>query len=179
MGQCVCVAFFGVERSAIESFTQDKEKMQLIVPTDCFYYLISRATLTATSLIKRELAAAGVDQVSPAYLGVLMALWNADGLAALELGRGAGVEPSTVTGLLDRMERDGLLSRSVDPDDRRAQRICLTDLGRRLRGPVLGVVDEVLAKASAGFSDQEVSAAKGFLRQFLANMQEERRGTHG
>ncbi|MBI5504113.1 MAG: MarR family transcriptional regulator [Deltaproteobacteria bacterium] len=153
--------------------------MQPIIPTDCFYYLISRATLTATSVIKRELAAAGVEQVSPAYLGVLMTLWNADGLGALELGRGAGVEPSTVTGLLDRMERDGLLARQPDPDDRRAQRICLTELGQRLRQPVLSVVDEVLGRATSGFSEQELSTSKNFLRQFLANMQEERRGTHG
>lgn len=153
--------------------------MQPIIPTDCFYYLISRATLTATSVIKRELAAAGVQQVSPAYLGVLLTLWNTDGLGALELGRGAGVEPSTVTGLLDRMERDGLLARQPDPDDRRAQRICLTPLGQQLREPVLRVVGEVLAKASSGFSDEQLTTTKNFLRQFLANMQEERRGSHG
>ncbi len=153
--------------------------MRPVVPTDCLYYLISRATLAATSLIKRELAAAGVQQVSPAYLGILMTLWNSDGLGGLELGRGAGVEPSTVTGLLDRMERDGLLARQPDPDDRRAQRICLTALGQQLREPVLKVVGEVLSRASAGFSDQEITTSKNFLRQFLANTQEERRGTHG
>jgi DNA-binding MarR family transcriptional regulator len=152
--------------------------MQPITPTDCFYYLISRATLVATSVLKRELAAAAVPQVKPAYLGVLMSLWNEDGLAAAELGRRAGLEPSTMTGLLDRMERDGILSRCADPNDRRAQRIVLTEAGERYRTPVLQVVEQTLAKASRGFSEEEISRSKDFLRNFLSNMQEERKGGH-
>ena len=43
------------------------------------------------------------------------------------------------------------------------------------------MVSDVLAKASTGFSEQEptTTTTKNFLRQFLATMQEERRGTHG
>jgi DNA-binding MarR family transcriptional regulator len=151
--------------------------MEPIRPTDCFYYLISRATLVATSVLKRELAAAGVPRVKPAYLGVLMSLWNEDGLAAAELGRRAGLEPSTMTGLLDRMERDGLLTRRPDPRDRRAQRIDLSEDGKRCREPVLQVVERTLANASKGFSEQEIAGTKNLLRHFLINMQEERRGS--
>jgi DNA-binding MarR family transcriptional regulator len=152
--------------------------MEPITPTDCFYYLISRATLVATSVLKRELAAAGVPQVKPAYLGVLMSLWIEDGLAAAELGRRAGLEPSTMTGLLDRMERDGILSRCADPRDRRAQRIVLTEAGKRLQQPVLQVVEQTLANGSRGVSEEEISRTKDILRHFLVNMQEERRGSH-
>ncbi len=151
---------------------------ELIVPTECLYYLVSRASLTATSVLKRELTAIGASNVSPAYLGVLMSLWNRDGVGAVELGRGAGLEPSTMTGLLDRMERDELLERRPDPSDRRAQRICLTDTGRDLRDPVLQMVSDAMAKATSGFSEQELSTTKNVLQQFLSNMQEERRGTH-
>jgi hypothetical protein len=41
------------------------------------------------------------------------------------------------------------------------------------------VVSDVLAQASTGFSEQEITTTKKFLRQFLANMREKRRGTHG
>jgi len=151
--------------------------MEPIAPTDCLYYLISRATLVTTSVLKRELAAAGAHAVTPAYLGVLMALWVEDGLPAVELGRRAGLEPSTMTGLLDRMERDGIVVRQPDPADRRAQRIRLTKTGNGLRGPVLGAVERTLAKATQGFSAAHLSNAKEFLRGFLANMQEEKRGS--
>ena len=115
--------------------------MPLPEPIDCPYYLISRATLVATAALKRALADAGVGQIRPAYLGVLMSLWKKDGLKMVDLGRRAGLEPSTMTGLLDRMERDDLVVRVPDPDDRRAYRIQLTELGRHVEEPVHRVVE--------------------------------------
>ncbi len=152
--------------------------MPIISPPDCFYYLISRATLVATSVLKKEFEAAGVPQVRPAYLGVLMALWNEDRLGALELGRRAGLEPSSMTGVLDRMERDALIRREADPRDRRAQRICLTRSGKQCQQKVLKIVDETLAKGARGIPDSEVTRTKEILRHVLANLQEEKRGSH-
>ena len=76
-------------------------------PTDCLYYLVSRATLVTTAALRRALTDAGVGEVKPAYLGVLMSLWQEDGLRATVLARRAGLEPSSVTGLVDRMEGAG------------------------------------------------------------------------
>jgi len=92
------------------------------------------------------------------------------------LGRRAGLEPSTMTGLLDRMERDGIVVRQPHPDDRRAQLISLTKEGNRLRKPVLEAVERTVGKATRGFSEKQLSTGRDFLRGFLANMQEERRG---
>jgi DNA-binding MarR family transcriptional regulator len=100
--------------------------------TDCPYYLITRASLVTTAHLKRKLAEAGAGQIRPSYLGVLLSLWREDGLRGVELGRRAGLEPSTMTGILDRMERDDLVARRPDPDDRRAHRIHLTGRGRAL-----------------------------------------------
>lgn len=138
-------------------------------PTDCPYYLVSRASLAVTACLKREFAAASVEGVRPAYLGVLMCLWIEDGLNVLELGRRAGLEPSTMTGLLDRMEQDGLVVRAADPHDRRAHRIQLTDLGRRVREPVLEVVDRTLDGVLEGIPERELARVKTTLRSILAN----------
>jgi DNA-binding MarR family transcriptional regulator len=142
-------------------------------PTDCPYYLVSRATLVVTAALRRELAAADVETVRPAYLGVLMCLWREDGLKVVELGRRAGLEPSTMTGLLDRMERDGLVARTADPHDRRALRILLTERGRAVQAPVTEVVDRTLATMFAGMSEAEVGDLKHSLRRVLANAQEQ------
>lgn len=138
-------------------------------PKDCPYYLVSRSTLAVTAELKDEFAAAGLDAVRPGYLGVLMSLWREDGLNVVELGRRAGVEPSTMTGLLDRMERDGMVVRRADPADRRAQRIYLTDEGKRVRQPVLDAVDRTLARVLAGVSEEDLLRVKQVLRQVLAN----------
>lgn len=143
--------------------------MELINPTDCPYYLISRTTLFGTSALKRGFAEAGVEQVRPAYIGVLMSLWREDGLNMTELGRRAGLEPSTMTGLLDRMERDRLLYRSADPDDRRALRVHLTEEGVHIQGTVLEVLDQIIAKVFSGISEKDMDHLKGILRRVLEN----------
>jgi DNA-binding MarR family transcriptional regulator len=138
-------------------------------PQDCPYYLISRSTLAVTAELKREFASAGLEAVRPAYLGVLMSLWREDGLNVAELGRRAGVEPSTMTGLLDRMERDRLVARRADPEDRRAQRIHLTEDGKQVRNLVLEVVDRTLNRVLRGVSEEDLVRAKEVLRRVLAN----------
>jgi DNA-binding MarR family transcriptional regulator len=138
-------------------------------PQDCPYYLVSRSTLAVTAELKEEFALAGLEGVRPAYLGVLMSLWREDGLNVAELGRRAGVEPSTMTGLLDRMERDRLVVRRADPEDRRAQRIQLTEEGGQVRDRVLKVVDHTLNRVLRGVSEEDLLRAKEVLRRVLAN----------
>ena len=79
-----------------------------------------------------------------------------------------------MTGLLDRMERAGLIIRRADPHDRRAVQIGLTTEGRRAQNAVMGVVDKTLDRATKGLSNEEIDATKHALRRFLQNAQEER-----
>ena len=154
----------------MHTYTTDKDKtVAERDPKNCPYYLISRSTLAVTAEMKQEFAVAGIESVRPAYLGVLMSLWNEDGLNVAELGRRAGVEPSTMTGLLDRMERDRLVVRRADPDDRRAQRIHLTDEGKKVRAPALEVVDRTLDRVLQGVAEDDLARAKEVLRRVLAN----------
>ncbi len=136
---------------------------------ECPYYLISRVSLSVTAALKKEFATSGVEQVKPAYLCVLMSLWQEDGLKVVELGKKAGLEPSTMTGLLDRMERDELVERMTDPADRRVLRIHLTKIGREVRDPVLKAVDRVITEIFAGIPQHDILQTKNLLRHVLAN----------
>jgi len=146
--------------------------MDIGKPVDCPYYLLSRATLSVTSALKKGFADAGVERLKPAYLGVLMSLWQEDGLKVVQLGRRAGLEPSTMTGLLDRMVRDGLVRREAVPDDRRVQHIYLTEAGRTIREPVLKVVGETLTKVFQGVAEEDLAHTKKVLTQVLFNVHE-------
>jgi len=77
-----------------------------------------------------------------------------------------------MTGLLDRMERDELVARTADLNDRRALRINLTKTGRQVRDPVLKVADRVLTEAFAGIPQEDISQTKNLLRHVLANANE-------
>jgi DNA-binding MarR family transcriptional regulator len=75
-----------------------------------------------------------------------------------------------MTGLLDRMERDGLVARMADPNDRRAQRIFLTQTGRDVQQPIRRIVEITLESVFDGINDQEISKTADFLRRVLANV---------
>ena len=147
--------------------------MNFPLPPDCPYYLISRASLSATSVLKKGLIRTGASNIKPAYLGVLLSLWSEDNLKASELGRRAGLEPSSMTGLLDRMERDGLLERTPDPMDRRASRICLTKSGIESEKGSMEAVNVLLDKVFADISEKDIETTKSVLRKVLANCSRE------
>jgi MarR family transcriptional regulator, organic hydroperoxide resistance regulator len=149
---------------------------------DSPYYLVTRAALSMTAGLRKALAASGADRVRPAYLGVLMCLWKKEsmdealaklggigGMKIAELGRCAGLEPSTMTGLIDRMERDGLVLREDDPDDRRAQIIRLTDAGSGARKEVHAAMDAALLEAFGGIGSGALEELKVVLRKVLVN----------
>ncbi len=146
-----------------------KEKNSLIDTKDCPYYLISRAYFLITSVMKKALADAGAGKVKPAYLGVLLTLWHNDGLKVVELGRKSGLEPSSMTGMIDRMERDELVCRRPDPKDRRVLRIFLSDIGKRSREPVMEVIFSVINSVFDDISDQDMEITKNVLRKVLSN----------
>lgn len=70
---------------------------------------------------------------SEAQFNVLMVLHHAtDPLTQNDLGGLLLIDKSNVTGLIDRMENDGLVRRNTVPDDRRSYHITLTDKGTAL-----------------------------------------------
>ena len=83
------------------------------------------------------------------------------------LARRAGLHPATMTGILDRLEGGGWITRDRDPDatDRRAVTIRL----RRERGAeVLGLysgMNTSLEQICAGYTDAELELLTGFLRR--------------
>src|SRR5438876_9373344 len=68
---------------------------------------------------------------------LLKYLWNQGGLSQKEIGEFMGIQSATVTRMVIRMERAGLVERRTDPDDQRASRVYLTETGRRLQHVVV------------------------------------------
>lgn len=77
-------------------------------------------------------------ELSPSQFNVLNLLSDeAAGLSQIELGRLLITHRSNVTGLIDRLEKRGLVLRKEAAGDRRAYRLMLTSAGRKLLNQVL------------------------------------------
>ncbi len=78
-----------------------------------------------------------------------------------ELRRVFGLRKSTLTSVLDRLERRGLLVRSLHPTDRRSLLVSLTADGRAAAEKVQRPVEELEGSIRAAVSDEEL---RGFQR---------------
>ena len=71
-----------------------------------------------------------------------LALWSLhQPLAMTDLARFLACDQSNVTGIVDRLERHGLVRRDADDRDRRVKRVALTPSGKRLRRRLEGALD--------------------------------------
>lgn len=70
---------------------------------------------------------------------ILFALLERDGLTLTEIGNRTGIENSSLTTMVDRLEREELVKRGPDPQDRRVIRLFITEAGRILAEKVLAM----------------------------------------
>lgn len=82
----------------------------------------------------------------------------------------AGVTRATMTGLLDGLERDGLLERIFDPDDRRRLSIKLTALGQAKLDEVMPDYYSRLRECMAGLNEKSREQLQEMLRLIDANI---------
>ena len=88
--------------------------------------LLQRVTHVTLQVLGTELADL---ELTASELNVLANLADGRGRTVSELGPAAGVRPTTLTGVLDRLEQKGQITRAPRPGDRRAVEISLTDTG--------------------------------------------------
>jgi len=67
---------------------------------------------------------------------ILFHLWHHDGIAQNVIAHALHVSPATVTSMLQRMERDGWITRARDPEDQRVVRVHLTEKAKALHEEV-------------------------------------------
>jgi DNA-binding MarR family transcriptional regulator len=101
---------------------------------------------------------------------VLIELWREDGLRGGELAARLGVEPPTITKMLRRLERCGLVERRPDPRDARSFRVHLTEEGRAREEPVTRCWEKVEEKTLAGMSPEEQRTFHRLLTKVRANL---------
>jgi DNA-binding MarR family transcriptional regulator len=81
--------------------------------------------------------------VSPAQYGALMALGEAGRLGQHRLAKLIGVDPRNAVPIVDALAEQGLVSREVDPSDRRRRMLQLTARGRAVTGNLASVAAEI------------------------------------
>lgn len=95
--------------------------------------------------------------VAPGQFAPLVMLFEEDGLTQAELCRRINVEQPTMANTLERMERDGLVRRKADSEDRRRAHVFLTPRAKEMQVQVMeaarAVSNRTVSRLSAGEQD--------------------------
>jgi DNA-binding MarR family transcriptional regulator len=115
---------------------------------------------------RRLLAAAHGDAEgkTAARAGLLMTLSvGGEPMPMAQLGEALDLSASALSGLIDRMARDGLIERCADPQDGRAWNIALTDAGKQRRGDAVEAARLLNEKLCEGFDEAELAVVARWL----------------
>jgi MarR family transcriptional regulator, organic hydroperoxide resistance regulator len=89
-------------------------------------------------------------------------------IAAGQLAEILHIHPSSLTGMLKRLEEAELLRRESDPFDRRRALLALTKRGQRLNDQRQGTIEAAVAGALTKMSKERVASAKTVLKAIAA-----------
>lgn len=101
---------------------------------------------------------------------ILAMLWEKDGLTQKDIVESLRLRPSTVTVMLKRMEKAGLLRREPDPEDMRVSRVYLTEKGKSLRKDIEEIMKRLEEECFAGFTFEEKVLLRRFFIQIRDNL---------
>jgi DNA-binding MarR family transcriptional regulator len=92
-------------------------------------------------------------------------------IPAGELARLLHLHPSTLTGVVKRLGRQGLIRQQADPDDGRRTLLVLTAKGQRLNVESEGTVESGIRRALAGMAPRKVAATREVLESIAAALE--------
>ena len=117
------------------------------------------------ALYKHFAATAGASGVTPGQFGVLAIIDANPGLSQARLGGALGIDRSTLVGVLDGLERRGLVVRAAAPGDRRSHALRLSDKGAELLRRLAIAVRAHEAQLAHGLSQAERRQLIALLRR--------------
>jgi MarR family transcriptional regulator, organic hydroperoxide resistance regulator len=131
------------------------------VPPGSALLALQRATHATLHLIATEL----VDlDLTASEINALANLAGREGCTVSQLGAAVGARPTTLTSVLDRLERRGHITRGTRPGDRRSVLIELTKSGRATAAVITRTLTDLEDRALAGLPRQAVAGFHAVLR---------------
>jgi MarR family transcriptional regulator for hemolysin len=130
-------------------------------------YSVCSTSLAMERALNEELAPHGITYRQWQVLGWLVLEGP---LPQGELADRMRIEPPTLVGIVDRMERDGWLERSPCPEDRRRKLLRLTDRVEPVWERIASAARRVRSRAAEGFSDDDLHRLFAGLERVRGNL---------
>jgi DNA-binding MarR family transcriptional regulator len=115
-------------------------------------FLLAKAHQRGWALFSEEISRY---ELTPPQFSVLAFLWQQDGLTQTELSEKAQIDRTTLGGLIDRLEKIGMVQRRAHPSDRRAHLVYLTEKGSSQSSELSALATKVLDRFVGSLSRKD------------------------
>ena len=131
---------------------------------DCTVFLLGKAYQKAHSDFKKQLKP--FDLTNMQHL-VLEGLWYRQGITATQLGKFLILDKATLSGVLDRMEEGGWITKKRDPEDARINCLYTSEKANQMKETLIAARKNANEELLADFTMEEKILLKRFLRDLL------------
>lgn len=114
----------------------------------------------------------GLEELAGARGRVIFALWNEDNIPIKKLVEKTSLDKATLTGIIDRLERDGFVKRIQSSEDKRVTLISRTGKDEIFKTKIPKVSDEQNSLFYKDFSPDEIEEFENYLKRILKNCKE-------
>ena len=131
--------------------------------------LLRRAHRSYSRKLQERLADYGVSLAQ--YLH-LRELWEMNGITQVELSQKVGIEKASSTAVLDALEKQKLIVRVRNAQDRRKVNVYLTPAGQKIRDVLGPAAKGIAAQAVGDLPEAELDVLFSVLNRMIANLEE-------
>ena len=139
-------------------------------------FLITKLKQLHSRALAQCISEQGIDAFSGEQGKILFVLWQKDKITQKELACETGLAKNTITAMLEKMEKNNLIRRITDENDKRKSLVILTDYAKSLKKSFDEISDEMLKKVYKGFSEEEIDKYEGYLHRIIRNLEEKEEG---
>tara|TARA_B100000700_G_C14753943_1_gene718903 strand:- start:93 stop:557 length:465 start_codon:yes stop_codon:yes gene_type:complete len=136
--------------------------------------LINSAHRSMTKRFVQNATDSGLD-ISLDQWMVLGPVWQLESVSQKELGEMILKDKTSITRLVDVLERKNLVVRVEDQFDHRIKRVVLTNAGKQLFFDVLPIMEKTREEVRRNIPDQDIEIFKSVLSRIILNLEDEKK----
>ena len=136
---------------------------------ELYSFITGKASTAIARRLQKNFKQAGVD-ITIEQWSVLYHLWKLDGQSQQQLCDATFRDKPSITRLVDNLEKLQLVTRVANKDDRRINRIYLTQQANLLQVQTMELANQTLNEALEGVTNEQIEIAKEVLQKVYDNL---------
>ena len=134
-------------------------------------FQISKIKQLGDRVFETILTVQGIEAFNGAQGRILYVLWQEDGVPIKTIAERCGLAITSLTTMLERMEKSGLIIRQQDSGDKRKTLIFLTDKAKAMKEDYDAVSDRMSTIFYQGFTEEEIRNFEEHLERIRLNLE--------